>query len=84
MVYYLLTCRSLTYAQRGLYLLSGQGIPGKLIRSPAELTNKGCGYAVTVSARRLQDAVEVLRTADALTEKVYYLLSDGSFREAEL
>ena len=57
MVYYLILCRSLTYAQRTASVLERAGIAARVLRSPKSVAGEGCGYAVKVSERRLAEAL---------------------------
>ena len=52
MVYYLIVCRSLTYAQRTVSALERTGITAHLLRSPKIIAGEGCGYSVKVSERQ--------------------------------
>ena len=42
------TFRSLTAAQQAAMLLTRNGIPARLVRTPSRLSQNGCGYAVRV------------------------------------
>ena len=46
MVYYLLICRSLTYAQRTAKALEHAGITAILTKVPLHISPDGCGYCV--------------------------------------
>ena len=61
MVYYLIICRSLTYAQRTAQILERAGIFGTVLRSPKLISKEGCGYCVRILERKLTDALMVLR-----------------------
>ena len=67
---YLIMCRSLTHAQRCQRLLEQSGIISSVIKAPAGLTQKGCGYSL-VLRRHIKDALRVLRERNLLTGKVY-------------
>ena len=60
-MYYLIMCRSLTYAQRIEKALSSAGLRPRLLRAPAEISPKGCSYAVRIPDRQLSGALTVLR-----------------------
>ncbi len=60
-MYYLIMCRSLTYAQRIEKALSSAGLRPRLLRAPAEISPKGCSYAVRIPSRQLSGAMTVLR-----------------------
>ncbi|MCI2106285.1 MAG: DUF3343 domain-containing protein [Intestinimonas sp.] len=84
MIYYLIICRSLTYAQRTAAVLERAGIPGRVMRAPKSITGEGCTHAVKVSERKLPDALVVLRRTDLTPSRIYLTESDGSYREVDL
>lgn len=84
MVYYLIICRSLTYAQRTQVALERAGITAHIMRSPRTISDTGCSHAVKVSERRLADALTVLKRVDMSPERVYIMSSDGSYKEVSL
>ena len=53
MVYYLIVCRSLTYAQRTASALERAGITAHILRSPKMISGEGCSHSVKVSERNL-------------------------------
>lgn len=84
MVYYLIICRSLTYAQRTAAALSRAGITAHLLRTPASLGERGCSYSVKISHRRLAQALQTLNRAGVPVERIYITQGDGSYKEVEL
>ncbi len=84
MVYYLIVCRSLTYAQRSAQMLERAGITAYVLRSPKVIAGEGCSYAVKVSERNLPDALVVLKRVGLSPKQVYILSSDGSYKEVRL
>lgn len=84
MVYYLILCRSLTYAQRTASVLERAGIAARVLRSPKSVAGEGCGYAVKVSERRLAEALVLLNRVGLKHKGVYITQTDGSFREVGL
>lgn len=84
MVYYLIICRSLTYAQRTAAALERAAITAHIMRSPRSVATKGCSHAVKISQRRLADALVVLRRAGLPPDRVYITQGDGSYKEVEL
>ena len=84
MVYYLIVCRSLTYAQRGLRLLERAGISAYLVRAPRLIAQAGCAYCIKVSQRWLERAVELMREAKLVPRGVYQQLEDGSYEEVSV
>ena len=84
MVYYLIMCRSLTYAQRTARALERAGITGTIQRAPRELSREGCGYCVKVSQRRLVQALSTLKKADVSYTRVYIVHQNGETAEVAL
>ena len=76
--------RSLTYAQRGVRLLSGSGIPATLIKAPAETPTRGCAYAAVISRRRLWEAVKILDNADLPHGLLFEPDGNGGYTEVRL
>ncbi len=60
-MYYLIMCRSLTYAQRIANALESAGVGARILRSPAEISPSGCSYSVRLSPRSLTKAMTVLK-----------------------
>jgi len=60
MVYYLIVCRSLTYAQRTASALERAGITAHILRSPKMISGEGCSHSVKVSERNLAPALLIL------------------------
>ncbi|NLM84563.1 MAG: DUF3343 domain-containing protein [Clostridiales bacterium] len=84
MVYYLLICRSLTYAQRSAKALEHAGITAIVSRVPAGLSPSGCAYGVKLSAKHISNALVVLRNADLHPLKIFVQYADGNFNEVSL
>ncbi|HIY16477.1 MAG TPA: DUF3343 domain-containing protein [Candidatus Intestinimonas stercorigallinarum] len=84
MVYYLIVCRSLTYAQRTAAVLERAGITGVILRTPRAIAGEGCGYAVKVSERRLAQALVLLNKAELRPRGVYIAESNGGYRQVGL
>ncbi len=84
MLYYLIVCRSLTYAQRTAAALERAGVTGHLLRSPKVIDSEGCSHAVKVSERNLAPALTVLARAGLSPKRVYMTAGDGSYREVLL
>ena len=81
MLYYLIICRSLTYAQRTAAILERGGITARILRAPRGLVEEGCSHAVKVSERNLSLALNVLAGADMSPKRVFLMGADGSFSE---
>lgn len=84
MVYYLIICRSLTYAQRTEMALERAGIAAHILRAPKAIDSEGCSHAVKVSERNLAPALEVLALAGLSPRRVFIMASDGSYKEVLL
>lgn len=84
MVYYLIICRSLTYAQRTASVLERVGITAHIMRTPKAITSEGCSHGVKISQRRLPDALTVLTRAGLPPNRVFILDADGSYQEVRL
>ncbi len=84
MLYYLIVCRSLTYAQRTAAALERAGVTGHLLRSPKVIDSEGCSHAVKVSERNLAPALTVLARAGLSPKRVFMTAGDGSYKEVLL
>lgn len=80
----LITCRSLTYAQRAAAALRQAGITARLIRTPREISAAGCGYSVSVSKPDLRTGVDILRIQRIPYISAYEQCPQGVYREAKL
>ena len=81
---WLITFRSITYAQRGERALRGIGIECLLTRTPRELSNRGCGYCLKIRGRDALAAVELLRDKEIVFGKVYAAAETGKMEERVL
>ena len=84
MVYYLIICRSLTYAQRTARVLERVGITAHILRAPRAIAGEGCSHGVKIAQRRLPEALTVLNRAGLSPKRVFLLESDGSYQEVRL
>ena len=84
MLYYLIVCRSLTYAQRTAADLERAGITAHTLRSPTSITGAGCSHSVKISQRSLPDALRILRRVDLTPKRIFITAGDGSYQEVEL
>lgn len=75
--------RSLTYAQRGVRILSAGGVPATLIKAPEGLSEKGCVYAAGVSERNLRQALNILSRQQFSHGGVFVREGKGQYREVE-
>lgn len=84
MIFYLITFRSITFAQHGERILRKEGIDCALIRTPKQLQERGCGYCLRVRPAAAQRAVELLRQSRVSFGKLYALRENGETEEREL
>ncbi len=84
MVYYLLICRSLTYAQRTAKALERVGITAIVTKVPQLIASDGCGYCVKVSAKYISNALVALKDAELYPIKVFVQYADGNYGEVNL
>lgn len=83
MVYYLIICRSLTYAQRTVRILERAGISGHVMKTPRSISKEGCNYCVKISEQRLTDSLKVLRREGMAPKQIYLQNADGAYREVK-
>lgn len=84
MLYYLIVCRSLTYAQRTAVALERTGITARVLRSPKSIAGEGCSHSVKISQRSLPEALLVLQRADLAPKRIFITAGAGSYQEVEL
>ncbi|MEG1857218.1 MAG: DUF3343 domain-containing protein [Pseudoflavonifractor sp.] len=84
MVYYLIICRSLTYAQRTAQALERAGISAHILRSPKSISGEGCSHSVKVAERNLADALVVLGRVGLAPRRIFIGDADGSYKEVRL
>ncbi len=84
MLYYLIMCRSLTYAQRTATVLERAGILARTLRSPKRISSDGCGYSVKIAKRDLEVGLEILHRAGLQPKQVFAAMSDGGYMEMTL
>lgn len=82
MMWYFITFRSVTYAQRGERVLRQAGISCELQRTPRWMEEKGCGYSLSV--KEVLRALEILRKQQIPFRKVYRRKTDGGVEEVRL
>ena len=81
---WLITFRSITFAQKGEGKLRQAGIFCDLHRTPRLLSERGCGYCLRLRGTDAMQAVELLRREKLPYEKLYALKEDGSTEERVL
>lgn len=81
MLYYLVLCRSLTYAQRAAKLLERSGITAIVTKIPKNAAGSGCNYCIKVSESRLTLALRILNNNGFGPNRVFLLAQDGTVSE---
>lgn len=84
MVYYLIICRSLTYAQRTARILERAGISGRIIRAPRSISGDGCSHGVRIAERHLTAALSLLNREGLGAKRVFLQDAGGGYSEVEL
>lgn len=74
---FMITFRSVTYAQRGENLLKNAGYRCSLCRTPRWMEEQGCGYALHVRCREIEMPVALLRREGIPLRRVYSQGQEG-------
>ena len=83
MLYDLIQCHSLTYAQKTSAALERAGIANRIIRSPRALAGRGCSHSVRLAQRDLPRALRVLQMAGLEVRRVFVTAGDEHYEEVE-
>ena len=81
MVYYLIMCRSLTYAQRTARVLERAGIGARVMRAPSSVSPEGCNYCVRIGEKYLPECLTVLKGEGLPPKRIYVHDGSGDLRE---
>ena len=81
MKHWLITFRSVTFAQRGERAMKKNGIPCVLQRSPKSISQRGCGYCLVLNDRDAIHGVGILQREQLPYEKVYAVTEEGKMEE---
>lgn len=81
MVYYLIVCRSLTYAQRTERALAKAGVNAHILRSPKSIGGEGCSHSVKVAERHFSAALAALARVGLTPKRVFAAREDGAYEE---
>ncbi|MFQ9917102.1 MAG: DUF3343 domain-containing protein [Flavonifractor plautii] len=85
MVYYLIVCRSPTYAQRTAFRSGAGGHYGPTSSARRKMiSGEGCSHSVKVSERNLAPALLILGRVGLTPKRIYIMSSDGSYKEVLL
>lgn len=78
---YLITFRSITYAQKGERILKEMGVSCTLQRTPKILTQRGCGYCLRLGNYDIASAIAELKNRHTPFGKVYAVDAQGTPEE---
>ena len=78
---YLITFRSITYAQRAEQALNREGIRCNLRRTPRWMEQRGCGYGIEAKLADGSQVTGILNREGIPYRKVYRLTQDGAVEE---
>lgn len=78
---WLITFRSVTFAQRAERALRRRNLSCQLQRTPKHLTERGCGYCLRMTGVDVPAAVEILEREHLSYGKLYAIKEDGSTEE---
>ncbi len=81
---YLITFRSVTYAQKAERILMRSGIDCFIRRTPKALANRECSYCLQLRPRDFEKALALLQGAQVQPGKVYGMDYEGKFEELAL
>lgn len=81
---YLITFRSVTYAQRGERSLMRHGITCDVMRTPKWMEEQGCGYGLRLRTANIYNSLEYLQRDGISWRKVYAYSRDGRAEELTL
>lgn len=81
---WMITFRSVTYAQRAERILRNHRILSRIQRTPKYLTERGCGYCLRLQSKDVSMAMQILHREKLSYEKLYVLKEDGSTEEQTL
>ena len=81
---WLITFRSVTYAQKGEAVLKRGGIHCTLQRTPKILSERGCGYCLRLRGNEVLAAVEKLKQQQVAYGKCYAITASGRPEERVL
>ena len=83
-MHYIILCRSLTAAQRGVRLLRNAGIFASVTKAPQSANPYGCAYGVKLGERNLTRGRELLRENGIPGDKLFSLDRYGAVQEVWL
>ena len=78
---FIITFRSVTFAQRGERLLNRNTPRCVLQRTPKWMEQQGCGYSLRIKTEDIIPVVELLRENGVPLRKIYAQRPDGNLEE---
>ena len=78
---FLITFRSITYAQRAAQALIRAGIRTRLRRTPRWMEERGCGYGLEAVLGTLKDGLEILHTQQIPWRRTWLVKPGGEMEE---
>ena len=81
---WIITFRSVTFAQKGERTLRRGGLDCRLARTPKHLSERGCGYCLRIWTEDVSRSVELLRKNRVNMRRVYIQKGDGQLEAVEL
>ena len=81
---YIITFRSITFAQRGEKVLQGRGYACYLRRTPRWMEERGCGYCLQLTVGDIREPIALLRQDEIPMRKVYVQTGNGTMTEVPL
>ena len=78
---YLITFRSITYAQRAEAALQRQGLRASVRRTPRWMEERGCGYALEVKLADSTHGATLLEQQGIPYKRIYRISPDGTIEE---
>jgi len=84
MPYYLILCRSLTYAQRTAGALEQAGLSARVLRSPKRISGEGCSHSVRIKEGDLSDALNILNWAGLKPKRLFIYHEESGYKEVQV
>lgn len=78
---WIITFRSITFAQKAQRLLRREMMETILQRTPAGLSDRGCSYCLGLRERDMTGAMALLRREHLLTGKIFSRNGEGQWEE---
>ena len=79
-----ITFRSVTFAQKAERILKRAGMDCTMLRTPKELSQRGCGYCLGVVPGQVVQAAQLLAAERVDYGKLYAVNADGGYEEIRI